>query len=69
MEDLKANLALSEKNKIKKFILNMTLASIYYPVEPTEHGRMAHYVADKVVDWLKENRIVIGQDRNAKGGV
>ena len=49
--------------------MNLTLDSIYYPVEPLEHDRMVDCVADEVIDWPNNNSFIIGQDSNAKVGV
>ena len=43
------------KNKIKNFVLNIALASNYYPVEPREYKQMVDCTADRVLDWPKEN--------------
>ena len=50
-------------------MIKVTLASIYYLVEPSDHEHMVEHVADKVLDWPKDNCIIIGQDSNAKVGI
>ena len=57
------------KRKPKQVIINLTIASIYFPVDHVEHEQMVKFVEGKVMEWPKNIHIVIGQDSNAKLGV
>ena len=57
-----------KNKKVKKFIVTVTLASIYYPAHEDEHDKMLEFVDDNSTDWLKNSFLIISQNSNAQMG-
>ena len=49
--------------------MDVTIASICFPVDHMEHDKMLEFVDSKISEYSMNNKLVIGQDSNAKVGV
>ena len=57
------------KKRQKHLNVNISIASIYYPVDYDEHEEIIEFVEQKISELPKLNKIIIGQDSNAKVGI
>ena len=54
------------KKRPKKVNIDISIASIYFPVDSVEHDCMLEFVESKIAEWPNNHSIIIGQDSNAK---